>query len=77
MAPIRGGLETTGTGMKVYGIGSTEGSPFEVANDVIVEVLRDGEWTYYSGYNSLSNDYAFSSAREAAARAGKVLDISA
>lgn len=55
----------------------SEGSPFEVANDVIVEVLRDGEWTYYSGYNSLSNDYAFSSAREAAVRAGKVLDISA
>lgn len=54
----------------------SEGSPFEVANDVIVEVLKDGEWTYYSGYNSLSNDYAFASAREAALRAGKVLDIS-
>jgi hypothetical protein len=55
----------------------TEGSPFEVVYDVIVEVLKDGEWTYYSGYNSLSNDYAFTSAREAALRAGKVLDISA
>lgn len=55
----------------------TEGSPFEVTNDVIVEVLKDGEWTYYSGYNSLSNDYAFTNAREAALRAGKVLDISA
>ena len=54
-----------------------EGSPFEVAYDVIVEVLKDGEWIFYSGYNSLSNDYAFSSAREAAFRAGKVLDISA
>ena len=55
----------------------TEGSPFEVVYDVIVEVLKDGEWIYYSGYNSLSNDYAFTSAREAALRAGKVLDISA
>ena len=54
-----------------------EGSPFEVANDVIVEVLKDGEWTYYSGFNSLSDDYAFTNAREAAFRAGKVLDISA
>ena len=55
----------------------SEGSPFEVTYDVIVEVLKDGEWIFYSGYNSLSNDYAFSSAREAAFRAGKVLDISA
>jgi len=55
----------------------TEGSPFEVAYDVIVEVLKDGEWIFYSGYNSLSNYYAFSSAREAAFRAGKVLYISA
>lgn len=52
-----------------------EGSPFDVANDVIVEVLKNGEWTYYSGYNSLSDDYAFTNAREAAIRAGKVLDI--
>lgn len=52
-----------------------EGSPFEVANDVIVEVLRDGEWTFHSGFNSLSDDYAFTNARESALRAGKVLDI--
>lgn len=55
----------------------TEGSPFDVANDVIVEVLRDGDWTYYSGFNSLSDDYAFTNARESAIRAGKVLDITA
>ena len=54
-----------------------EGNPFEVSNDVIVEVLRDGEWTYYSGFNSVSDDYAFTNAHEAAIRAGKVLDISA
>jgi hypothetical protein len=42
------------------------GSPFENANDLIVEVLKDGEWTYYRGFNTFSNDYAYSSAREAA-----------
>lgn len=51
----------------------SEGSPFEVAYDLIVEVLRDGTWEYYQGFNSLSNDYAFSSAREAAIRAEKTL----
>lgn len=51
----------------------SEGSPFEVAYDLIVEVLRDGTWEYYQGFNSLSNDYAFTSAREAAIRAEKTL----
>ena len=51
----------------------SEGSPFEVAYDLIVEVLRDGTWEYYQGFNSLSNDYAFTSAREAAIRAEKML----
>ena len=51
----------------------SEGSPFEVAYDLIVEVLRDGTWEYYQGFNSLSNDYAFTSAREAAEKAEKTL----
>ena len=42
------------------------GDPFSNANDLIVEVLKDGEWTYYRGFNTFSNDYAYSSAREAA-----------
>jgi len=45
------------------------GDPFVNANDLIVETLRDGEWTYYRGFNTFSNDYAFSSAREAAHQA--------
>ena len=55
----------------------SEGDPFNVANDIIVEVLRDGVWEYYQGFNSLSNDYAFTSAREAAIRAEKLLAIPA
>ena len=50
-----------------------EGSPFDVANDIIVEVLRDGVWEYYQGFNSLSDDYAFTNARESAVRAEKKL----
>lgn len=50
-----------------------EGDPFNVANDIIVEVLRNGTWEFYEGFNSLSNDYAFTSARESAIRAEKTL----
>jgi hypothetical protein len=47
----------------------SKGSPFTDAYDLIVEVLKDGEWTYYQGFNTLSNDYAYSEARAAEARA--------
>ncbi len=46
-----------------------EGSPFDVAHDVRVEWLRDGEWKLYHGINSLSDDYAMTNAREFAGRA--------
>ena len=46
-----------------------EGSPFEVAHDVRVEWLVDGEWKLYHGINSLSDDYATTNAREFAGRA--------
>ena len=39
-----------------------DGSPFDVLYDVKVERLVNGEWKFYDGYNSLSNDYAFSEA---------------
>lgn len=45
---------------------STAGSPMQVMHDVVVEVLENGEWVKHAGFNSLSNDYAFSSAHEAA-----------
>jgi hypothetical protein len=41
------------------------GSPFTDAYDLVVEVLKDGEWTYYQGFNTLSNDYAYTEARQA------------
>jgi hypothetical protein len=47
----------------------SKGSPFTDPYDLIVEVLVDGEWTYYQGFNTLSNDYAYSEARAAEARA--------
>jgi hypothetical protein len=48
-----------------------DGSPFEVAYDIKVEVLEDGEWKLFSGFNSLSDDYATTNARDAAQRAIK------
>jgi hypothetical protein len=45
------------------------GDPFNNVNDLIVEKLKDGEWTYYRGFNTFSNDYAYSSARDAAHQA--------
>lgn len=50
-----------------------DGSPFDVLYDVKVEILKDGEWKFYDGYNSLSNDYAFSESRKSAGRAIKEL----
>ena len=54
-----------------------EGSPFERAYDIRVEWLRDGEWTLYHGFNSLSDDYACTNSREAAGRAVKLLSAEA
>lgn len=42
------------------------GNPFTDTYDLVVEVLVNGEWTYYQGFNTLSNDYAYSEARSAA-----------
>jgi len=50
-----------------------DGSPFDVAYDIRVEWLVEGQWKLFQGFNSLSNDYAFSESREAAARAIKKL----
>jgi hypothetical protein len=50
-----------------------DGSPFDTAFDVKVEWLVDGEWELYHGFNSLSDDYAFTNSREAAGRAIKKL----
>ena len=47
----------------------SKGSPFTETYDLIVEVLVDGEWTYYQGFNTLCNDYAYSEARAAENRA--------
>lgn len=46
-----------------------DGSPFDVAYDIRVEWMQNGEWVLYHGFNSLSDDYAHTNAREAAGRA--------
>lgn len=51
----------------------SEGSPFEVSYDIRVEVLEDNEWKLFSGFNSLSDDYAMTNARDAANRAMKTI----
>jgi hypothetical protein len=43
------------------------------AYDIRVEWLKDGEWELYHGFNSFSDDYAFTNSREAAGRAIKKL----
>ena len=43
-----------------------DGSPFDVAYDVKVEKLVDGEWKMVQGFNSLSDDYAYTNANNAA-----------
>lgn len=50
-----------------------EGDPFNTAYDIRVEWLQDGAWELYHGFNSLSDDYAHTNAREAAGRAIKRL----
>ena len=50
-----------------------DGSPFDVSYDIKVEWLVEGEWVMYSGFNSLSDDYAITNAKIAADRAIKKL----
>ena len=46
-----------------------DGDPFINSYDVKVEWMRDGKWELYHGFNSLSDDYAFTNSKEAAGRA--------
>lgn len=47
------------------------GDPFKNSYDIQVQLREsvDSEWILYHGFNSLSDDYAYTNAREAAARA--------
>lgn len=44
------------------------GSPFEVMNDLRVEALENGQWKMIAGFNTLSDDYAYTNANEAVIR---------
>ena len=50
-----------------------DGDPFTKAYDIRVEWMHNGEWVLYRGFNSLSDDYANTNAREAAGVAVKRL----
>ena len=50
-----------------------DGSHVEKQYDIKVEIKDGGEWVFFEGFNSLSNDYAFASANQSAARAIKML----
>ena len=44
----------------------SKGDPFKHSSDVVVERMVDGVWVSYQGFNSLSDDYAYTNARECA-----------
>ena len=52
-----------------------EGDPFTKAYDIVVEFRETAEsdWQFYHGFNTLSDDYAYTNAREAAGRCIKKL----
>lgn len=50
-----------------------EGNPFEIAYDIRVEYLKDGEWHHFAGFNSLSDDFAHTNANRAAIRCSKAM----
>jgi hypothetical protein len=45
------------------------GDPFKHSCDIQVQCQRDGEWHLYQGFDSLSDDSAYTNAQEAAGRA--------
>lgn len=49
------------------------GDPFHNRYDIQVQVKDKDSWELYHGFNSLSDDYAYNNAREAASRAIKKL----
>jgi hypothetical protein len=47
------------------------GDPYTQVADIVVEIKAGNQWEYYAGFNSLSDDYAYTNAKEAAGRAIK------
>ena len=53
----------------------SDGDPFTKAFDIVVQFREniESDWKMYHGFNSLSDDYAYTNAREAAGRCVKNL----
>ena len=43
-----------------------DGNPMDYAYDVFVDQLVNDEWEVYTQYNSMSDDYAYTNAKQAA-----------
>lgn len=55
-----------------------EGDPRLVASDIVVEQrasTESDEWVKVAGFNSMSDDYAFTNARQAATALQKRLEV--
>lgn len=50
-----------------------DGDPFSKAYDIVVQSRNsvDSDWEFYHGFNTISDDYAYTNAKEAAGRAIK------
>lgn len=51
-----------------------EGSPMVAANDVFVEALENDVWVVKVSYNSMSDDYAYTNARQTASYLQREMD---
>lgn len=51
------------------------GRALSEAYDLRIEVLSNGEWVHHTGWNSMSNDWAFTEAQRwiSAFKAGRIL----
>jgi len=45
------------------------GDPFNFASDLVVEIYKNEKWEIFAGFNTLSDDYAYTNANESIQRA--------
>jgi len=62
---VRNTYEQNGKKVRIVNLGS----PFDHASDLLVEVYKNEKWERFAGFNTLSDDYAYTNANEAVTRA--------
>jgi len=50
------------------------GDPFKHAYDIQVQIRDGDDWKFFSGFNTLSDDHAYTNSRESAQRALKSMN---